>query len=140
MHPRYQGANGVDDPQAALPGLLEILRRRPVGRKDHQGSRRHFGHRFHRDGPLPFQIVHHIGIVDNLMFDIDRRPEPLQALLHHLNGPHHPGAEPPRRTQNYLHFPFLINMDRQDRQDFISAGKDFPGKERILSNRYKKSC
>jgi hypothetical protein len=41
--------------------------------------------------------------VDNLMLYVDGRPKSLQTQVHHLNSPHHPGAEPARRAKNYFH-------------------------------------
>ena len=54
----------------------------------------HFFHFLDGDGALAFQFGHHVGIVDNLVLDVHRRAEPLQAEFHHLNRPDDPGAEP----------------------------------------------
>ena len=97
-----QRADGVDDPQVAGGGAGEIVRGRAVGGEYHQGAFRGFVHILNGDGAFAFQLGHHIGVVDNLMLDIHRRPEPFQAQLHDLNGAHHAGAETAGRTEHYF--------------------------------------
>ena len=74
-----------------------------MGREDHQGPRRDLLDGLHGDRALAFQVIHDVGVVDDLVLDVHGRAEPLQANLHHLDGPHNTGAETAGRTQGYLH-------------------------------------
>ena len=96
VYPCHQRADRVDNPEAAFFGLLEVIRRRAVGGEHHQRSDRDLVQGINRDGPFSFQVGDDVGIMDDLVFHVDRRAVPLQANIYNLYGAHHPGAKAAR--------------------------------------------
>ena len=72
----------------ALYGLAH-----PVRAEDQSRSRRHFGQIFNENRSLGFQIIDHIGVVNNFMPDIDGASEFDERFFHNLNGAIHACAK-----------------------------------------------
>ena len=104
-----QRADGVYDAKVAFVGPLEILRRRTVGGEHNERTLRHFVNFLYGYRSLALQFGDHVGVVDDLVLDVHGRTEPGQALLDHVDGANHAGAESAGRTQYHFdHFYILI--------------------------------
>ena len=51
------------------------------------------------DRALRLEVLDDVAVVDDLVADIDRRPEPLERQLHDLDGAIDAGAEAARRAE-----------------------------------------
>jgi hypothetical protein len=95
VHLGHQRAGGVEHMEAAAVRLALDGLAHAVGR-EHQGRpRRHLGEFLDEDRALGLEVVHHVGVVHDLVPHIDGGAELGQRLLHDLDGPVHAGAEAP---------------------------------------------
>ena len=102
VNPRNQRANSVDDPEVTRPGPLEVFRRGAVGREHYQRTLGDLLDVFDGDGAAAFQVVHHVGVVDDLVFDVHRGAELLEADVDHIDSPDHTGAKAARGAEQDL--------------------------------------
>ena len=91
-----QRAGGIKNPEAARLRLqLNSLGHTVCGKN--QGSPRWYVIEcFNKDSTFFFEVVHHIGVVHNLMAYVDGAAKLLQCALHDLDCPVHTGAKTPR--------------------------------------------
>jgi hypothetical protein len=75
---------------------LVDLRRDAVGREDEGGARGHVGLGLDEDRAERFQLADDVGVVDDLLADVDGGPIEGKGTLHRLNGALYPSAIPPR--------------------------------------------
>jgi hypothetical protein len=99
VDPGHQRAHGVNDPQVAEFGPLEVLRWGAVGREYDQGAVGHLIHLFHGDGALALEFCHDIGVVDDLVLYVDGWAEAFEAELNHFDGADDAGAESSGATE-----------------------------------------
>ena len=99
----YQRAGGVYDVQITFGGLLEVFRRRPVSGKNDSRANGHFVHVLHGNSAHVLYRFDHVGIVHNLVLDVDGCAEALERNLDHVDSPHYTGAEPPGHSKEDLH-------------------------------------
>ena len=100
VHFVYEGAGGVDNGAVFLSCSFEILRRGTVCGEDDDGV---FRNRFgvvDGDGAAILQIFHNSFVVNDLVFDIDRRTEDIECVFNGLYGARHTRAKPARRSEN----------------------------------------
>jgi hypothetical protein len=98
----HQWTNSVDHPQAALFGLLKVLRRGPVGREHHPGAGRNLLNGFNGYRSLSFQFGDYVGVMDDLVLHVNGRPVPVKTDLHDLDSAHHTSAKTPGSAENHF--------------------------------------
>ena len=90
-------------PELAPAGLLADLGRHAVGAVEQGGAFGDLVERLDEDGPAPLEPLDDVLVVDDLVIDVERRPEefegPLQALDRHVD----PRAEASGVGQDDLH-------------------------------------
>src|SRR5690606_16989557 len=98
-----EGAGGVDHAQPAGRRGGAHGRRDAVRAEHEQGALGRLGRVLDEDGALGAQRLDHVAVVDDLVADVDGRPEALETLLHDLDGAVDPGAEAARTGEQDLH-------------------------------------
>ena len=99
MHLGDERAGGVDRGQGPLPGLAAHGRRDPVGGEDDGRSLRHVRDRVDEDGAARAQVVDDVGVVDDLLADVDRASVERKGPLDGLDRPFDPCAVASRRGE-----------------------------------------
>ncbi len=80
--------------------------RHAMGREDHRPvALRNLIELVDEDRALGLEIVDHEFVVHDFVAHIDRRAIERQRPLDDVDGPHHPGAEPAGRGEEYLEGP-----------------------------------
>ena len=102
MHLAHQGAGGVKNPESALYRFVLDRPAHPVGAEYQRGSGRHIGQLFDEDRALFFQVVHHVGVVHNLVPHINWPAKFGERMLHDVNRTVHPGAKATRLGQQHF--------------------------------------
>jgi len=90
MHLGDQRAGGVEDLKAARCGLGAAPPwLTPCALNTSVGAGRHIGQVFDEDGALGLEVVHHVGVVHDLVAHVDRRAElaPARARRSRWRGP-----------------------------------------------------
>ncbi len=90
---------GVDIDHRSPRGLQRHRLGHAMGGKHHRPVVRAVGQLLDEDSAHGLQALHHMGVVDDLVPDIDRRPPLREGLLDDLDRPVDPGAEAARRGQ-----------------------------------------
>ena len=85
VHLRDQRARGVDRPQPAEARAVATAGETPCAEKTTR-LRRHLGDAVDEDGSAALEVADDVGVVDDLLAHIDRRPVQLESLLHGLDG------------------------------------------------------
>src|SRR5690606_12980592 len=102
MHLGHQGAGRIEDLKAPVIGLMTHGLAHAVGAEDEGGAGGHLGEVFDEDGTLGHEIVHHVGVVHDLVTHIDGRAVLGQGPLHDLDGAVDAGAKAPRLGQQNI--------------------------------------
>ena len=102
VHLGDQRTGGVERKEIAGAGVGGHRFRHPVGRKHHRciGIVGDFGQFLDENRALGPQAVDDIAVVDDFVADIDRGAIDGERPFHGIDGPDHPGAEPPRRAKH----------------------------------------
>ena len=82
--------------EAPLAGLGEVLGRRAVGGEDDVGAFGNLVDVLDGDRALVLERPHDVRVVDDLVLDVDRRPELLQGELDDVDRPDNPRTKPAR--------------------------------------------
>ena len=82
-----QGAGGVDDLEVAAPRGLADRGRDAVRREHHPGALGNLLDLVDEDRAAPLQVAHHVGVVNDLAADVERRPVALQRALDDVGSP-----------------------------------------------------
>jgi hypothetical protein len=73
-----------------------------MGAEHQRGAGRHVGQVFDEDGALGLEVVHHIGVVHDLVAHVDGRAEAGDGALDDLDGAVDAGAEAARLGQQHV--------------------------------------
>lgn len=103
MDLRHQGTSRVDGAQAPLLSQPADLGGNTVSAVQQGGAFRHLREVLDEDRPLPAKLFYHVFVVDDLVIDIERRPQLLQGPLQAFNGHDDPGAKAARVGQQDAH-------------------------------------
>jgi hypothetical protein len=77
-------------------------------RQDHDRCLRHLIQLVHEYGSLPFQVAHHVEVVDDLLSDVDGAAVELERSLDGVHRSFDTGAVPTRsREENRSHAPIV---------------------------------
>ena len=103
MHLGDQRAGGVKNLKATRAGFALHRLAHAMGR-EHQGSAGwHVVQLLNKNSAARFQVVHHVGVVHDLVAYVDGTAKLGQGPFHNLNCTVHPGAETTRfRQDNFL--------------------------------------
>jgi hypothetical protein len=93
---RHERTGGVHQHVTEPLGVLERLGRRPVGGEHDHRARRHLGLVLDEHRALAPQRLDDVGVVDDLVADVDRRAEGFEGLLDDQDGTVDAGAESAR--------------------------------------------
>ena len=90
----HQRAGGVDGQEAAVPGLVADLRRDAVGAVEQGGASGTSSSDSTKTMPRRRNLLDDELVVDDLVIDVERRPEELQGPLQALDGHVDPAQKP----------------------------------------------
>ena len=96
VHLVDERAGRVEDREAARGRLLAHRLRHAVGAEDERRAGRHVGEVLDEDRALLLEVVDDVGVVDDLVADVDRRAELVQRALDDLDRAIDAGAEAAR--------------------------------------------
>ena len=85
MHLGHQRAGGIKNFETALAGFFLHRQADAVGAENQCRTSGHIGQVLNEDGALFFQIVHHIGVVHDLMAHINRAAKFVQRQFDDFN-------------------------------------------------------
>jgi hypothetical protein len=102
MHLAHQGAGGIKNAKTASLGLILDRPAHAMGAENQRGPWRHIGQLFNEDRALFFQIVHHKGVVHDLVAHINRSAEFGQRVLDDVDRAVHPGTKATRLGQKHF--------------------------------------
>ena len=103
MHLGDERTGGVQHRQPARLGCGADRAGDPVRAEHGDGAFGHLVEFVDKAGALGAQVLDHTSVVHDLVAHVDRGAELLQRAFDDLNGPHNPGAEPSRLSQNNAH-------------------------------------
>ncbi len=98
-----QRARRVQHMQAARTRFVLDAARDAVGAEDRDGAGGHFREVLDKTRPFGAQALDDVPIVDDLVADVDRRPEPLQRLFDDLDRTDDARAEPAGLREDHAH-------------------------------------
>ena len=81
----HERAGRVEDREAALRRVLAHRLRHAVGAEDERRAYRHVGEVLDEDRALSLEVVDDVGVVDDLVADVDRRAELVERALDDLD-------------------------------------------------------
>ena len=99
MNLRDQRTGSVDYSQLPQLALLPDFGRNPVSAVNDALTLRNLRNAVHENGALLLELLNHKAVMDDLLTDVDRRPESFERDPDNIDGTHHSGAEPTRLQQ-----------------------------------------
>src|SRR6185369_190909 len=92
----HQRAGRIEDREASFRRLLAHRLRHAVGAEDERRARRHLAEVLDEDRAFVLEVVDDVGVVDDLVADVDRRAELVERALDDLDRAIDAGAEAAR--------------------------------------------
>jgi hypothetical protein len=99
VHLGHERAGRVDRVQTPCPGVLVHRRRHTVGRKDHRPPLGNIELVLDEDRAASLEVADDMGVVDDLLANVNGRPVQVEELLDRVDGPFDPGAIAAGRSQ-----------------------------------------